>query len=639
MRSSLLLLIALLSVPAFAQSPQEDLVDYLSKYPNANAVRLVDSEVIDLSIMGDSLIAKSTVYQEHIYLGENPSGYSKDRIYSSGFTKATDIEAYSLVPGKRKYSRIEVEDFKDTYDMESFVFYDDGREITFNYPSLTKGAKSVLQYNRDYLDSRIIHMFFFQSYLPIEKSVYKIVYDPQVDVEAEIFNDPDGMVTVSKSINKDGRIELTCTARNTPKIKFDHNSPSYQAMVPTAHFRVNSYKVKGEVVRVLSDIDDLHNWYSTFIADVGKPDDEIKELVNQLVDEEDSDLTKLKAIYYWVQENIRYIAFEDGMRGFIPHSGSYVLEKRYGDCKDMSSIIVDMLRAAGLEAYHTWIGTRDIPYGYKETSTPIVDNHMIATCMIADKWYFLDATGSYTPLGLPTSMIQGKECLVSKGDTYELVNVPIIPAEQNVMRDSVKFNIENGKIIGSGEVQLTGYAKVFNNYRLIKTSKKDVDDYLTKVLGKGSNKFLISDYQVEGTKNLDVATTINYTFNIKDYYSEVGDKIYLNMVLDQSLIDGLIEKREVPIENDYLYSNESISVLELPEGVSLQYLPPDEAGESEFFSYTIKYKQVGNQVVAEKFFKVNYLTLNVDQFDSWNEIIKQYSKACRNVLILNKNNN
>ncbi|MEQ9304570.1 MAG: hypothetical protein RJQ14_11730, partial [Marinoscillum sp.] len=166
-----------------------------------------------------------------------------------------------------------------------------------------------------------------------------------------------------------------------------------------------------------------------------------------------------------------------------------------------------------------------------------------------------------------------------------------------------------------------------------------VDDYLTKVLGKGSNKFLISDYQVEGTKNLDVATTINYTFNIKDYYSEVGDKIYLNMVLDQSLIDGLIEKREVPIENDYLYSNESISVLEFPEGVSLQYLPPDEAGESEFFSYTIKYKQVGNQVVAKKFFKVNYLTLNVDQFDSWNEIIKQYSKACRNVLILNKNNN
>jgi hypothetical protein len=29
-------------------------------------------------------------------------------------------------------------------------------------------------------------------------------------------------------------------------------------------------------------------------------------------------MDKVKAIFYWVQNNIRYIAFEDGIAGFLP---------------------------------------------------------------------------------------------------------------------------------------------------------------------------------------------------------------------------------------------------------------------------------------------------------------------------------
>ncbi len=74
------------------------------------------------------------------------------------------------------------------------------------------------------------------------------------------------------------------------------------------------------------------------------------------------------------------------MRGLIPHPASYVCEKRYGDCKDMANLIVSMLHMAGVNnAYHTWIGTRDLPFKYTEFPTPIVDNHMIAT-YVTQKW-------------------------------------------------------------------------------------------------------------------------------------------------------------------------------------------------------------------------------------------------------------
>ena len=54
----------------------------------------------------------------------------------------------------------------------------------------------------------------------------------------------------------------------------------------------------------------------------------------------------------------------------------------------MASLIVTMLKVAGVKSYRTWIGTRDLPYKYSQVPTPLVDNHMIATYIAADGQYY-----------------------------------------------------------------------------------------------------------------------------------------------------------------------------------------------------------------------------------------------------------
>ena len=75
-----------------------------------------------------------------------------------------------------------------------------------------------------------------------------------------------------------------------------------------------------------------------------------------------TDEAKARRIYKWVQQNIKYVAFEDGMEGFIPRDASLVCSRRYGDCKDMASILTKMLQYSGVEACFVWIGTRSLPY-------------------------------------------------------------------------------------------------------------------------------------------------------------------------------------------------------------------------------------------------------------------------------------
>lgn len=620
--------------------PDEEFKMYKAQYPEEEAVFVKKSEVVDYSIVGDSIKTIIQVYEELLILGEGTSLFAEDKIYSSSFSQTSNIEAYTLLPGKRKYERIDVEEFKESFGQDSYVFYDDSKEISFTYPALQRGAKLVLKYQKTIKDPRLIGMFFFDTYLPVIEASYTLKYDQAIILDPQFFNTENVNIETKELRSETDKWINTYKAKDSKKIKFDYSSPSYNYLAATTYCPISEYKTSNGAQRKVLDSDKLHEWYRTFIAKVQGKNEEVKELVNSIIEPDDDVLEKVRKIYYWVQSNIKYIAFEDGMRGLIPHSGDYVISKRYGDCKDMASSIVSMLREANIDAHYTWIGSRDLPYKYSTTPSPVTDNHMIATFIHEGKTYFLDATGQYTPIDYPTSMIQGKECLISLGEEdYIIEEVPVMPKEMSVMSDSVNISIENETIKGTGHVYLTGYAKVFNTYKLIKSNPKSVEKYVERLLGKGSNKFEITDFEVSNVDNLSKPINMTYDFVIPDYYKQIGDNIYINLVLDKSMTDAILEDRTVAIENEYKYINRNVTRLNIPDGYEITTLPRDLEGTSDHFGYHISYDLQEDEIIVTKEYYVDYLLMQPDQFESWNEIISEYTKACRKALVLSKKPN
>jgi transglutaminase-like putative cysteine protease len=142
---------------------------------------------------------------------------------------------------------------------------------------------------------------------------------------------------------------------------------------------ITSYKIKDKEAKLLNDVSGLYNWYYSMVKDINQQptDKALVTLVDEITKDNKTDLEKVRSIYYWTQQNIKYIAFEYALGGFIPREANDVFNKKYGDCKDNSSILYEMLKVAGLKGHLTWIGTREIPYSYTDVPTPIVDNHMI----------------------------------------------------------------------------------------------------------------------------------------------------------------------------------------------------------------------------------------------------------------------
>lgn len=617
----------------------KDFDKYKAKYPEEQAIFLQYHKDVDIRISGDSLIATSTITKNILHLGDKSTVFAKDVIYSSSFNETTSIEAKTLIPEKKKYRAIEVLEFKETYDKSSSVFYDDTKSTNFFFPAVQQGAITSLSYTQAFSEPKFLGTHVFQSYLPIESAQYSLTVDNGINLKMDILNDTTGLIK-KESSSDSKRTTYLFTMPNATKLQFDDNAPSIPYTVPHVVTIISSYEVNGKKVNMLSSPDDLYAWYSTFIDGLKEADyDNIKEILSGIINEEDSELEKVRKLFYWVQDNIKYIAFEDGMRGLIPHNASYVCDKRYGDCKDMASILVNMLTAAGIEAYFTWIGTRDIPYNYSDYPSPIVDNHMIATYIDGDNYYFLDATSQYSSVEMPSSMTQGKEALIALGEgNYEIKKVPVIEGSINLRSDSSTFYLEDGKVVGSGIMRIYGYPKVFNTFRLIKSSKTGVDKYLTKLLGRGSNKFFIDDYTINNLEDRDHPIEIAYNFRVEDYYRQIGNKIYFNINLDKEFGNTLIEaERKMPIEKEFKFKRQLVSVLAIPEGYKVNRIPEDVVHQNGLQSFNLKYTVSDDKIILTKTITSDQLMINPEKFEEWNEGIKTLSKAYRAVIILEKN--
>ena len=630
----------IVSINTFGQHSPEFILSKKT-FPDASSVRLNEVTIIRASIKNDKIIISQEFLEEDLYLDESATLASKREVSFSSFFEMVEIEASSFEFVNGKYKEYEVDSFLEKDDLDQ-SFYDDTKTISYILSNLKEGAKSKLSYTENVKNPRFLSLFYFGGFRPIINSKVILIADNDINFIFKEFNTSEINIEFSKK-KKKKTTTYTWQVKNINEYEYEYNVPSYKNIFPHIIPIITSYKTKsGNEIEVLGDVSNLYSWYYSLVENINKdePDEDLKILVSELIKNKDSDLEKVKSIYYWTQQNIKYIAFEYALGGFIPREANNIFKKKYGDCKDNSSILYRMLEIAELEGNLTWIGTRKIPYGYNEVPTPIVDNHMILTYQENGKTYFLDATGRYININYPTSFIQGKEALISNGkDKYKIVKVPIIPSELNMVTDSTTINIVNNDIIGSSKTEVSGYEKA-NFYHALenKNTEFKLKEFYNAVLQKGNNKFLVDSISEINKYNYDENFIINYSFNIKGYVKAFEDEIFVNMNLEKILSDFKIdENRKNTIQYDYKRAFNLNTTLIIPDGYSLDYFPKDSEFSNELLSCKTTYKIDNNKIFYNHLIKFNYLTLTIDQQKGVNSLIKKAEKEYKEIIILKKN--
>ena len=615
---------------------QKTFQDYKNEYPDFNEVVILDYQGYDISIENKKLKIIQNTSFESMILSENGIHNNEETFTYSELVKLLEYDAFSVINNNGKEKKIKVTQTNEKNSSSSSVFFDDIKERQLIFPHLEKGAKKVYNYKREFLDPFLLHKYMFISGFPIKNATFEVKTDKNINIGYKIFNDPNNTIEFNKKEVK-GKIVYTWTLKDVKAFKFESNGPGVLHSAPHIDIYIKDYTVNDKKTIILDDVTLLHKYYQGFVNNLNKKEClDLKKITQEITEGKTTEEEKIKSIFYWVKDNIKYVAFENGYEGFIPREADLVFERKFGDCKDMANIIVSMANYANIKDVNLcWIGTREIPYSYTELATPAVDNHMIASYKKGDEYIFLDATDRETRFGLPTSFIQGKEALVNNGTEFKIVKVPVVAATKNQVEDIVKVKIKDGKLIGNGKMELYGFNRSMTLMQIGDASGKTRFEMIKSLVLKGNNKFNLNSYTEENIGNRDLPYKVNYDFELDNYLIKVDKEVYLNPFLHK-----IFEKNPILKDRVTGYDFEIISLFnsqyefEIPANYSVKYVPKNFTLENELLKVGTVYTQDNNKINVKYTFELKKLVIEPTDFSLWEESIKKMKSNYSETLIL-----
>ena len=228
----------------------------------------------------------------------------------------------------------------------------------------------------------------------------------------------------------------------------------------------------------------------------------VKDDVSRLIAGKTSIAEKEAAILDYLDREVRYTGIEFGGAAIVPHDPAETLGKKYGDCKDKATLLVAMLRAAGIPAYVALLnaGSRmDVPpeqpgmglFDHAIVFVPGAAQSKKSPVPSSDLW--IDATDRYARLGQLPIADQGRMALVARPETTELSKVPESTSKDNVLVESREIKLsENGPASVTEKTRPNGvYESRYRFYYADKPDKETRDNltayikaqYLSENLG------------------------------------------------------------------------------------------------------------------------------------------------------------
>lgn len=201
--------------------------------------------------------------------------------------------------------------------------------------------------------------------------------------------------------------------KNKSEYAYKNQSPAVyaQAVIRTKNGNLYNYSWK-----------DFGNWYLNLIEDRVIANDRIKRFAVSITKDATSNIEKLDAIFAYCQKNIRYEQVYLKYGEYIPNKAEIILERKYGDCKDYSTLIYTLARSLNIPV--------DFALCYRGRGIKFYDNfamdqfnHVIIHFRNNDRDYWYDATNRTGLPGLTTPDLINQQALVIKPGNSELITI------------------------------------------------------------------------------------------------------------------------------------------------------------------------------------------------------------------------
>ena len=445
-------------------------------------------------------------------------------------------------------------------------------------------------FNSGKLSADIWEEINFNYYVPVQIVSYSLLVPKGFKFSHKTQNMPDEPVIRE---TEDG-IVYEWRLENQPSIKSEYDMPTLDDV--------------GKMLYISSipDWKYIVDWYLDLTKDKTRVTYEIQEKVDELLasmpnaSEED----KIKLIYNFITENISYSSVSFRQSALVPQKARNVLVQRIGDCKDVTTLCIAMLKAAGIPAHYVLVNTFD--EGRNKNILPAIDfNHAITGVETSKGVIYLDLTAQNFPLyTLPENDINAFALNICKDSEkpFYISNehcAPNFRSRKSIVTIHDDNSAEITKI--NSRYGLPG-ASYRSMYRFSSETERIKD--LTEVLADDHPNLTVTEFKFSDINKIDQLLEDTYVYNAPDFLDDAGNMKLLTLPWS----DNMEPRRALSYENrqyDYYYRADADSLFEfmtvnLPQGYEPMELPENVNYKCQAAEYSLSVKYNKGILTAER---------------------------------------
>lgn len=571
-----LLHILLLIQPDFCQKADKDF-----DLEKPDAVVLLDES--EFQIIQENK-AKFKVHR--IIRINNPPGKEHGRvvIQENKFIKCSKISGAIFDLDGAMIKKLRSDEIHKTSISPGYIFYDDDKYQAFELGLSTFPYVIEYAYESEYSSLLFWPDWCPQSDLHVLKSTYTLTLERPIGYRTHFI----GFHVDSIETNNRGKRVITWQKENIePRLEEDF-MPSENDLQMALWFAPVNFQI-GRSVGSLASWRELASWYRGLFADRYVLSDDAKLQIANVLAGSMSEKEKIQKLYSFLQYHTRYVAIELGLSSWQPQSAQSVMINGYGDCKDLTTLMVTMLSEAGIKAYPALIRTRE--HGMLIDEFPHIQfNHCITFIPLADDTLWLECTANYITAGEIPSDAEGCGALIIKENDYKILTTPVSHSAMNQRISKIE-----GRLTGSGGLSCSGNVSASGNMaseiRAMFNSLKPEERKrrITHLLGQFAPKFDLQDYDVNHlTENFNLPVEIHFKGTIDRYGISSANRIFINpnLLVRQSIADIPEEtERKFPVDLGFAFTEIDSIIIALPDGYVLEAAPDTLMLKTNFGSF------------------------------------------------------
>ncbi|MDC0740171.1 transglutaminase domain-containing protein [Polyangium mundeleinium] len=373
---------------------------------------------------------------------------------------------------------------------------------------------------------------------------------------------------------------------------------------------------------------DFRTWYKSAIEGFSTPDERIKELAAELTKGKKTRDEKIRAVFDYVADSIRYVNYVSG-EAWLPNRPQISLARKQGDCDDKAMLLITLLKAIGIEATEVLVQTRytgqSMLLRSEKVAVPMFD-HGIAYLPAKDgaPAMWLDATSPQSRLGpLPAMDARTLAFFIDDGPA-KMIETPASSPDDHGIDAEWRIELDTqgrGKLTANERHVGDAAFELRTNLVEPDARKQWAETYLT---GKW-----VPGVELKGEVGFDGAlpggaAKLSYEATSQGIARREGNELVVPVSDTATLTSQLapLSSRTLPVvlppSLAPRHETRAITIVP-PEGYVFAELPPggEEAG-GEFGRAKIEFSPgEGGAVVVKRTLVFDLSTISVDKYTKW----------------------